>query len=132
MIIEKINKHNIKCVLLDSKTEYKPECDDDCFAEIIIKTKFLKKYILSRLAPVYKEKLAEINLTNREKEILMLISKGKNNEQIAKEMKVSIHTTKVQIHNIFNKLSVKDRTEAVVKAIQNNWIDISSDFNSQH
>ena len=124
MTTEKIDKYNIKCVFWDSETEYKPVYEDDCLIEIIIKTSFFKKYILSQLSQAGGDKLSEVSLTKREKQILKLISEGKNNEEIAKEMKVSIHTTKVQIHNIFNKLSVKDRTEAVVKAIRNHWIDI--------
>ena len=65
-----------------------------------------------------------IPLTKREKQVLKCLSSGKNNAQIAETMNVSIHTAKVHIHNIFNKLSVQDRTEAVVKAIKYKLIDI--------
>ena len=63
-------------------------------------------------------------ITDREKEVLRCLSKGNNNNQIAQKLNVSIHTTKAHIQSIFKKLSVKDRTEAVVYAIKNNLIDI--------
>ena len=59
----------------------------------------------------------EIYLTPREEEVLTRIANGKDNLTIAKEMNLSRHTIKIHIRNIFQKLEVNDRTEAVVKAM---------------
>lgn len=57
-------------------------------------------------------------LTNREKEIIQLMAKGATNRAIAKTLYISEKTVKNHITNIFRKLQVGDRTEAVVKAME--------------
>lgn len=57
-----------------------------------------------------------IDLTPREKEILTLISSGNNNTRIAQELYISIHTVKTHIYNIFKKINVKNRFQAVLWA----------------
>lgn len=57
-------------------------------------------------------------LTNREKEIIQLMAKGATNRAIAKTLYISEKTVKNHITNIFRKLKVGDRTEAVVKAME--------------
>ena len=66
------------------------------------------------------EKNLELNLTNREKEVLKLLSKGLSNTEIAEELVISSHTAKVHVSNILNKLAVTDRVQAAVKAYQYN------------
>lgn len=61
---------------------------------------------------------SETNLTIREKQVLSLIVEGKNNNEIAKALDVSINTTKAHVCNILQKLSVQDRTQAAIKAIK--------------
>ena len=58
------------------------------------------------------------NLTDREKEILGLITKGKSNTEISKELFLSAFTVKNYVSKILEKLEVKDRTEATAKAIK--------------
>ncbi len=65
-----------------------------------------------------------IYLNKREILVLKLISKGKTNIQIAEEIQVSVHTIKANISKIFYKLNAVDRTQAVIKAIKENLIDI--------
>ena len=62
------------------------------------------------------------NLTDREKEILGLITKGKSNKEISKELFLSAFTVKNYVSKILEKLEVKDRTEATAKAIKNGLI----------
>ncbi|HEY4000823.1 MAG TPA: response regulator transcription factor [Candidatus Xenobia bacterium] len=57
-------------------------------------------------------------LSPRELEILKQITEGKGNREIAVELTISEHTVRNHINNIFNKLQVKDRTEAAVLAIR--------------
>ncbi len=66
------------------------------------------------------EKNIELNLTDREKEVLKLLSKGLSNTEIAEELVISSHTAKVHVSNILNKLAVTDRVQAAVKAYQYN------------
>ncbi len=63
-------------------------------------------------------------ITKREIQVLRYLSQGKNNYQIAKKLNVSVHTAKAHVQNIFKKLSVSDRTQAVVRAIKRNLIDV--------
>jgi len=57
------------------------------------------------------------NLTTREKQILKLITEGCNNFEIAKNLSVSVNTTKVHVASILQKLEVDDRLQAAVKAL---------------
>lgn len=59
------------------------------------------------------------NLTRREKEILILITKGKLNKEIANELNITERTVKNHIANLFKKINVYDRTQAAVYAIRN-------------
>lgn len=61
-------------------------------------------------------------LTNREIEILMLIAKGKTNQEIADELFIAVKTVKVHVSNILGKLDVQDRTQAVIYAFQHNLV----------
>ena len=64
------------------------------------------------------ESLANYNFTVREKEILKLLINGYDNAQMSKTLSVSLHTVKAHICNILQKLHVKDRTQAAIKAIK--------------
>ena len=57
-------------------------------------------------------------LTNREKEILELLAKGFLYKEIATKLFISNETVKSHIHNIYDKLHVQTRTEALNKAFQ--------------
>ena len=54
-------------------------------------------------------------LTEREKEVLDLLAKGRSYKQIANELYISMETVKSHCHNIYDKLHVKSRAEAVYK-----------------
>jgi DNA-binding NarL/FixJ family response regulator len=55
-------------------------------------------------------------LTNREREILVLMAKGLNNTQLVSKLVLSPKTVRNHITNIFSKLQVADRAEAISKA----------------
>ncbi|GCE46841.1 LuxR family two component transcriptional regulator [Thermosporothrix hazakensis] len=63
-------------------------------------------------------------LSSREVEILDYIARGNSNKEIAKSLKISDQTVKNHITSILKKLSVSDRTAAVVHALQHGWIKI--------
>ena len=54
-------------------------------------------------------------LTKREKEVLLLLSRGKFYKEIASDLFVSVETIKSHCHNIYEKLHVSSRTEALNK-----------------
>ncbi len=57
-------------------------------------------------------------LTDRELEVLQAMAYGRRNFEIAEDLYVSESTIKTHVHNIIQKLGVKDRTQAVVTAIR--------------
>ncbi|MEG1411263.1 response regulator transcription factor [Clostridium sp.] len=76
-----------------------------------------KKYFDSDLVENYmrKDNLEEIKeLTRREKEILICISKGRTNHEISDELHITEHTVKKHTSNIFEKLNLRDRTHAAL------------------
>ena len=58
------------------------------------------------------------NLTQRELEVLALLSRGHPDKEIADQLGISIHTVHEHVRNIFEKLGAHNRTEAVVKFLQ--------------
>ena len=52
-------------------------------------------------------------LTNRERQIIRLVSEGLSNKEIARRLKITNGTIKVHLHNIFQKLDVSKRTALV-------------------
>jgi LuxR family maltose regulon positive regulatory protein len=59
-----------------------------------------------------------IFLSTRELEVLSLIAAGKSNDEIAAQLYLALNTVKRHASNIYDKLEVKKRTEAVAKARQ--------------
>ncbi len=64
-------------------------------------------------------------LSSREVEILDYIARGNSNKEIAKSLKISDQTVKNHITSILKKLSVNDRTAAVVHALRHGWIKMN-------
>ena len=91
-------------------------------------TKFYDRELLYRL--VEDEPAATITgknnlgspLTRRELEILSQLSNGLSNFEIAKNLNISENTVKKHISNIFIKINVKDRTQAIIYAYESGLI----------
>ena len=62
--------------------------------------------------------VTSVNLTKREREILTLITSGRNNQTIADDLFISAHTVKTHIYNIYKKINVANRFQAVLWAIK--------------
>ena len=60
--------------------------------------------------------LKELNLNSREFEILQLLSKGLSNQEIADKLFIALPTVKTHTSNLYLKLHVKSRTQAIHKA----------------
>ena len=121
MILDKLNNRNVKFKLVDSN---KNENDEEIYIEIIFNKNLFKDFIMTLLLLNEQNKKYTTPLTIREKQVLKYLSEGRSNEEIAADLKVSVHTAKAHIHNIFYKMKVQDRTQAVVKAIKQRIIEI--------
>jgi DNA-binding NarL/FixJ family response regulator len=62
-------------------------------------------------------------LTKREVEVLKAIAQGQNSEQIAETLHVSERTVRNHLANIYKKLGVHDRTQAVLYAVRHGLVD---------
>ncbi|GGC83058.1 transcriptional regulatory protein DegU [Thalassobacillus devorans] len=63
-------------------------------------------------------------LTRRECEVLQLLADGKSNRGVAESLYISEKTVKNHVSNILQKMNVNDRTQAVVTAIKNGWVEV--------
>lgn len=61
-------------------------------------------------------------LTNRENEILLLITQGMSNQEIADELFITLKTVKTHVSNILSKLEVEDRTQAAIYAFKHGLV----------
>ncbi|GAB5554221.1 MAG: response regulator transcription factor [Saprospiraceae bacterium] len=66
-------------------------------------------------ATLSSELIQKFGLSNREIEVLQLISAGYSNQEIADQLYVSLSTVKTHVSNLFSKLDVQRRTQAVKK-----------------
>lgn len=63
-------------------------------------------------------------LSDREMEILKIAAKGVSNKDIAEQLFLSPRTVQVHLGNIFNKLGVASRTEAVLYGLKRGWLTL--------
>lgn len=61
-------------------------------------------------------------LTEREKEVLLLIAEGMANKEIADELHISIKTVKTHVSNLLMKCELEDRTQLAVFAHRKGWV----------
>ena len=62
------------------------------------------------------------DLTERELEVLLLMAKGKTNQDIADDLFIALKTVKTHVSNILSKLEVRDRTQAVIYAFEHELV----------
>jgi DNA-binding NarL/FixJ family response regulator len=70
------------------------------------------------------ERAAHPTLTSREIEVMKLVAAGRRDKEIAIALAISAHTVRVHVKNIFTKLGVSDRTEAMSVALRRGIIHI--------
>lgn len=63
-------------------------------------------------------------LTKRECEVLQLLTDGQSNRTIGETLFISEKTVKNHVSSILQKMNVNDRTQAVVTAIKNGWVEV--------
>jgi len=87
-----------------------------------IARKVLNRFVSTPDKP--KERKPSEVLSEREMEVLRLATKGLTNQDIAKQLYLSIRTVQAHLGHIFNKLKVSSRTEAVVYALKEGWVTL--------
>lgn len=68
--------------------------------------------------------LEKLKLNGREYEILQLLAKGYSNAEIATRIFLSLSTVKTHVSNLYSKMDVKSRTQAIAKAKQLRIIEL--------
>jgi len=119
----------IECLKNGARAYCSKEIDTAILSEVIEHVKYGAVWIDPAVATIVENCLCaentinetnieKYNLTVREKEILKLLVNGLDNAEMSKKLSVSLHTVKAHICNILQKMNVKDRTQAAVKAIK--------------
>ncbi len=80
--------------------------------------------VVPQLNRVLNDKSETVSLTVREKEILVWVKEGKNNWEIASILEITQDTVKFHLKNIFQKLNVANRSQAIMAALEHNLIQL--------
>ena len=88
--------------------------------------KVLSRFSSQPAANAARPNTTEEALSPRELEVLRVAATGSTNKEIARDLDISPRTVQVHLANIFSKLGVGSRTEAVLYAIKRGWIDPSA------
>lgn len=95
---------------------------------IIQNKKYIQESILDAIDKIDEGKINDVDkiksLTKREMEILIQVSNGMFNKEIATLLNISERTVKNHISSLFKKIEVSDRTQAAVFAIKNKIVEI--------
>ena len=95
----------------------------------VISRQVFKNILGKRVVPLLKSNLEfgiNVKVSTQETEILLLISKGFSNKEIADKLNLSIPTVKNYLTEIFTRLNVSSRAEAVTRAFKYGIIDLDS------
>jgi DNA-binding NarL/FixJ family response regulator len=82
------------------------------------------RHIPAAIAQRLVDHIQDDAISGREVQVLQLVADGKRNKEIAAELSIAEDTVKMHVRNIFSKLSVSDRTEAVTVALRRGIIHL--------
>lgn len=69
---------------------------------------------------------ADLELSEREMEIIQHITQGQSSSQIADKLNISLHTVNSHRKNILKKLGLKSPTELIIYAVKQGWVDLNN------
>lgn len=68
-------------------------------------------------------KVQQLGISNRELEVIQELVKGSSNKEISEKLFISESTTKTHLSNLFTKLEVKNRSQAIIRSNELNLVD---------
>ncbi|WP_414551457.1 response regulator [Anabaena sp. CCY 0017] len=83
-----------------------------------------KKYIPPSVGSKLAERVGSLQLSKRELEVIQLITTGKSNQEIGAVLQISEGTVKYHVNNIYSKLGVSDRIQAVITALKRGIVNL--------
>jgi DNA-binding NarL/FixJ family response regulator len=83
-----------------------------------------RQYLDPAVAALLAQRGSHRSLTTRELEVLRLVAKGFGNKEVAAALNIAEVTVKLHVSHVFEKLNVKDRTEAATAALQRGIITL--------
>lgn len=84
---------------------------------------FFSAAVAAQLAQLARQEAGLPPPTAREQQVLEQLALGKTNAEIARHLQIGERTVRFHVENLFGRLGVENRVEAVVKAIQVGWLD---------
>ena len=82
--------------------------------------RYLPRVALDRLA----ERMPAVDLTPRESEVLLCITQGRSNREIAEQLGIAEKTVRIHVSSMLDKLGVRDRTQATIYALQRGLVHL--------
>jgi DNA-binding NarL/FixJ family response regulator len=82
------------------------------------------RFLPTPISQVLSSRTPNSDLSSREREVLNLIVKGKNNKEIARELGITEATVKCHVGVILSRLNVSDRTQAAIAALQRGLVHL--------
>jgi NarL family two-component system response regulator YdfI len=89
--------------------------------EMLLKPEIVAKVLAHAAAPE-PAPAVDLELTDREREVLEAVAQGERSKEIAARLYITERTVKAHLTNIYNKLGVDSRAAAVAEAIQRGWL----------
>jgi DNA-binding NarL/FixJ family response regulator len=82
--------------------------------------RYLPDPMLHRLT----ERMPAADLTPRESEVLVCITRGRSNREIAEDLRIAEKTVRIHVSSVLDKMGVRDRTQATIVALQRGLIHL--------
>jgi DNA-binding NarL/FixJ family response regulator len=82
--------------------------------------RYLPRLALDRLA----ERTPSVELTPRENEVLLCITQGRSNREIAEQLHIAEKTVRIHVSSVLDKMGARDRTQATIYALQRGLVHL--------
>jgi DNA-binding NarL/FixJ family response regulator len=83
--------------------------------------RFMPRGVMERLL----ERMPAVELTPREMEVLVCITRGRSNREIADELRIAEKTVRMHVSSLLEKMGARDRTQATIYAIQRGLVHLA-------